>query len=134
MDPLELRRKNFMDPASFPHETALGVVYDSGDYPKALDTLLEHIDPEAVKAEAPAGKHRGVGFSTYTEICGLAPFSGFHWCGYGLAPAAEQLLVNAGVVLSARAEDAGVPQGHVVVVARGGRGGGVTGWAGRGVS
>jgi CTP synthase (UTP-ammonia lyase) len=42
------------------------------------------------------------------EICGPAPFSGFHWCGYGLAPAAEQLLRNAGVVLSARAEDAGV--------------------------
>jgi CTP synthase (UTP-ammonia lyase) len=42
------------------------------------------------------------------EICGTAPFSGFHWCGYGLAPAAEQLLLNAGVVLSARAEDAGV--------------------------
>jgi CTP synthase (UTP-ammonia lyase) len=42
------------------------------------------------------------------EICGTVPFSGFHWCGYGLAPAAEQLLLNAGVVLSARAEDAGV--------------------------
>jgi CTP synthase (UTP-ammonia lyase) len=42
------------------------------------------------------------------QICGTVPFSGFHWCGYGLAPAAEQLLLNAGVVLSARAEDAGV--------------------------
>src|ERR1700729_950542 len=37
------------------------------------------------------------------EICSTVPFSGFHWCGYGLAPAAEQLLLNAGVVLSARA-------------------------------
>ena len=40
MDRLELRRKNFMQPETFPHETAIGVVYDSGDYPKALDTLL----------------------------------------------------------------------------------------------
>ena len=40
MDRLELRRKNFMQPESFPHETAIGVVYDSGDYPEALDTLL----------------------------------------------------------------------------------------------
>ena len=57
------------------------------------------------------GERRWVAPSAGTrlaEICGLAPFSGFHWCGYGLAPAAEQLLVNAGVVLSARAEDAGV--------------------------
>src|SRR3954468_1871661 len=73
MDPLELRRKNFMDPDSFPHEVALGVVYDSGNYPGALDKLLEHFDPEAAKAGAPEGKLRGVGFSTYTEICGLAP-------------------------------------------------------------
>src|SRR5918912_127771 len=53
MDRLELRRRNFIDPASFPHETAIGVVYDSGNYGAALDKLLEHIDPEAVKAEAP---------------------------------------------------------------------------------
>ena len=33
MDRLELRRKNFMDPDSFPHETAIGVVYDSGQLP-----------------------------------------------------------------------------------------------------
>jgi CTP synthase (UTP-ammonia lyase) len=42
------------------------------------------------------------------EICGPLPFSGFHWCGYGLAPGTEQLLAGAGVVLAARAEDAGV--------------------------
>ena len=73
MDRIELRRKNFMDPASFPHETALGVVYDSGNYPGALDKLFEHFDEGAAKGEAPAGKLRGVGYSTYTEICGLAP-------------------------------------------------------------
>ena len=84
MDRLELRRKNFMDPASFPHETALGVVYDSGNYPLTLDKLLEHIDPEAVKAQAPPGKHRGVGFSTYTEICGLAPSRVTGPSGFGL--------------------------------------------------
>src|SRR3954452_20252921 len=84
MDRLELRRKNFMDPASFPHETAIGVVYDSGNYPAALDKLLEHIDPAAVKAEAPAGKHRGIGFSTYTEICGLAPSRVTGPSGFGL--------------------------------------------------
>jgi aerobic carbon-monoxide dehydrogenase large subunit len=84
MDRLELRRKNFMDPASFPHETALGIVYDSGNYPGALDKLLEHVDPAAVMAEAPAGKHRGIGFSTYTEICGLAPSRVTGPSGFGL--------------------------------------------------
>src|SRR3954470_14928957 len=51
MDRLELRRKNFMDPASFPHETAIGVVYDSGNYPGALEKLLEHFDADAVMAD-----------------------------------------------------------------------------------
>jgi aerobic carbon-monoxide dehydrogenase large subunit len=84
MDRLELRRKNFIDTASFPHETAVGVVYDSGNYPLTLDKLLEHIDPQAVKAAAPAGKLRGVGFSTYTEICGLAPSRVTGPSGFGL--------------------------------------------------
>src|SRR3954447_8228681 len=84
MDRLELRRKNFMDPASFPHETALGIVYDSGDYPGALDLLQQHFDADAVKAQAPAGKLRGIGYSTYTEICGLAPSRVTGPSGFGL--------------------------------------------------
>jgi CTP synthase (UTP-ammonia lyase) len=42
------------------------------------------------------------------DICGNDPFIGFHWCGYGLDPAVERPLQNAGVVLSARAADAGI--------------------------
>ena len=42
------------------------------------------------------------------EICGTQPFTGFHWCGYGLDSAVEERLQKAGVVLSARAADAGV--------------------------
>ena len=42
------------------------------------------------------------------ELCGAAPFTGFHWCNYGLAAAHEAALVAAGLVVSARAPDAGV--------------------------
>ena len=41
-------------------------------------------------------------------ICGVEPFVGFHWCSYGLAPDFEQALTAAGVVVCARAPDAGV--------------------------
>ena len=41
-------------------------------------------------------------------ICGTAPFTGFHWCGYGLADAFVARLEASGVVVSARAPDAGV--------------------------
>src|SRR3954462_7188078 len=84
MDRLPPRPEKFLGPASFPHETALGVVYDSGDYPAALDLLLTHLDADAIKAEAPAGRLRGVGFSTYPEICGLAPSRVTGPSGFGL--------------------------------------------------
>jgi aerobic carbon-monoxide dehydrogenase large subunit len=77
MDPLEIRRKNFVPRDAFPAEMAMGVVYDSGDYDKTLDKLLEHVDMAAFRREQEElrsqGVYRGIGFSTYTEICGLAP-------------------------------------------------------------
>ncbi len=77
MDRLELRRKNFIPKEDFPAAVATGVIYDSGDYAKSLDKLLEHVDVDAFRSEQASlreqGIYRGLGFSTYTEICGLAP-------------------------------------------------------------
>jgi aerobic carbon-monoxide dehydrogenase large subunit len=77
MDRLELRRKNFIPPEDFPATVAPGVVYDSGNYAGALDKLEANLDLPSVMADAEAlrakGIYRGVGFSTYMEICGLAP-------------------------------------------------------------
>jgi CTP synthase (UTP-ammonia lyase) len=44
----------------------------------------------------------------FAEICGEAPFEGFHWCGYGLDPVYVEPLERAGVVVGATAPDAGV--------------------------
>lgn len=41
-------------------------------------------------------------------ICGPAPFVGFHWCNFGVAPAYVDRLVKHGLVISATADDAGV--------------------------
>jgi carbon-monoxide dehydrogenase large subunit len=77
IDRLEIRRKNFIPKEDFPAAVATGVVYDSGDYGKTLDKLLEHVDLAAFETERSEkraeGIYRGIGFSTYTEICGLAP-------------------------------------------------------------
>ncbi|HWD73487.1 MAG TPA: molybdopterin cofactor-binding domain-containing protein [Solirubrobacteraceae bacterium] len=77
MDPLEVRRKNFIPKEDFPAAVATGVVYDSGDYHKTLDKLLEHVDVNAFRREQEElrsqGIYRGLGFCTWTEICGLAP-------------------------------------------------------------
>jgi aerobic carbon-monoxide dehydrogenase large subunit len=88
MDPLELRRKNFIPPFSNGHETPIGVTYDSGNYTATLDRLLEHVDVAAFRQEQEElqakGIYRGIGFSTYTEICGNAPSRAVGPGGFGL--------------------------------------------------
>jgi len=88
MDRLELRRRNFIPKEDFPAEVAVGVVYDSADYELTLGRLLEHIDEASVRSEAEElrsrGIYRGIGFSTWTEICGLAPSRVTGPSGFGL--------------------------------------------------
>ncbi len=77
LDPVELRRRNFI--TEFPKQIASGLTIDSGDYVASLDKLLEMLDLEAIRADQAARRERndtvqtGVGFSTYNEMCGLAP-------------------------------------------------------------
>ena len=91
MDPLELRRKNFIPKEDFPAEVAIGVIYDSGDYHGTLDKLLGHVDLDEFRREQAElrdkGIHRGIGFSTYVEICGLAPSRAVGPSGVGLQAA-----------------------------------------------
>src|SRR3990172_7068926 len=77
MDPVELRRKNFVK--EFPHTMASGLTIDSGDYEASLDRLLDRLDLDGIRADQAERRARGdakqigVGFSTYNEMCGLAP-------------------------------------------------------------
>jgi carbon-monoxide dehydrogenase large subunit len=91
MDRLELRRKNFIGKDEFPFTTALGMTYDSGDYEGTLDKLLQRFDLEGFRREQAElrerGVYRGVGFSTYVEVCGLAPSRAVGPQGVGLQAA-----------------------------------------------
>ena len=77
IDPAELRRRNFIQPEQFPYTTAGGMVYDSGEYERALDLALENAGWEQMKADRDAaraeGRVVGIGMSFYTEICGFGP-------------------------------------------------------------
>ena len=74
LDPAEVRRRNFIQPEQFPHRTATGTVYDSGDYEGALDRALEAAGYAELRAEQArrraAGDRRllGIGLSSYVEI------------------------------------------------------------------
>jgi aerobic carbon-monoxide dehydrogenase large subunit len=77
MDPADFRRKNFIDAAKFPNYTIVsGLTVDIGDYPPMLDKCLEMVDYKGIRAKQASQngtKRIGVGLSTYTEMCGLAP-------------------------------------------------------------
>lgn len=79
MDPAELRRRNLIPPDAFPVTTAVGTVYDSGDYATALDKALDHVDYPGLRAEQQRRRANGdavqlgVGISSYVEITGNMP-------------------------------------------------------------
>ena len=77
MDPAEVRRRNFIQPDQFPYTTAGGMVYDSGEYERALDRTLQNAGWEEMKAARDSaraeGRLVGLGLSFYTEICGFGP-------------------------------------------------------------
>ncbi len=79
MDPMQLRRQNWIKHEEFPFTTVCGLTYDSGNYEAATDKALELIGWDALRAEQADRRARkdpvqlGLGISTFTEMCGLAP-------------------------------------------------------------
>ena len=77
MDPADVRRRNFIPKFDDGHEVVTTLNYDSGDYPGALDKLVQHTGYAALREKQKAGpsngKYLGLGLSSYVEICGLGP-------------------------------------------------------------
>src|SRR3712207_4067296 len=79
VDPLELRRKNWIRAEEFPFTSSAGMEYDSGDYETATQRALELIGYDELREEQRRRRESGdpvqlgIGFSTFTEMCGLAP-------------------------------------------------------------
>ena len=75
LDPAEIRRRNFIK--TFPYQTPVALMYDTGDYEATLDAVMKMADVAGFakrKEEATKrGKLRGLGYATYIEACGLAP-------------------------------------------------------------
>ena len=102
LDPAEFRRRNFIQ--SFPHQTPVIMMYDTGDYDACMRKALEMADYANLakrKADsAKKGKLRGIGFSAYIEACGIAPSRavGSLGAGVGLWESAEVRVNPVGTV------------------------------------
>ena len=78
-DPLELRAQNWITHEEFPFDTVAGLTYDSGNYEAATAKARELFDYDGLRREQAERRERhdpvqlGIGVSTFTEMCGLAP-------------------------------------------------------------
>ncbi|WP_437375535.1 xanthine dehydrogenase family protein molybdopterin-binding subunit [Inquilinus limosus] len=73
IDPVELRRRNFIPPSAMPYETITGVTYDSGEFTRNLEEAAQIADvagfEQRRRDSAAKGKYRGLGIATYVEAC-----------------------------------------------------------------
>ncbi len=73
-DPIELRRKNFIQPNQFPYDNHIGSVYDSGEFDQLLTRALEvsHYKTFEVRRQAAAKQNRlrGIGVAYFLEASG----------------------------------------------------------------
>jgi carbon-monoxide dehydrogenase large subunit len=71
----EIRRRNFI--RTFPYQTPVALLYDTGGYDACLDEAMKIADTRGFAARKAAsakwGKLRGIGYASYIEACGLAP-------------------------------------------------------------
>ncbi len=79
VDPVELRKRNLLQPSDFPYTTHTGARYDSGDYEAALDEAMRIADAAALLAEQQERRRRGdvrqlgIGVSVYVEVTASWP-------------------------------------------------------------
>ncbi len=75
LDPVEIRRRNFIPPDAFPYRAATGMEYDSGNYALALDRALVMADYAALRRQPsnPDGALRGIGVACFVETAGVGP-------------------------------------------------------------
>jgi carbon-monoxide dehydrogenase large subunit len=79
VDPLEIRERNWIKNTEFPFTTVSGLEYDTGNYEVATEKAKEAFGYDALRAEQKERRDRGdrvqlgIGVSTFTEMCGLAP-------------------------------------------------------------
>jgi carbon-monoxide dehydrogenase large subunit len=121
MDPVELRRKNFVKKEQMPYVSVMGWEYDGGDYDAALNEALRIAGYEELleeqKQAREEGRIMGIGFSTFTEIVGAGPGKKCHIAGIEMFDSAELRLHPTGkAILKLGVKSQG--QGHETTFAQ----------------
>ncbi|MGA8846890.1 MAG: molybdopterin cofactor-binding domain-containing protein, partial [Nocardioides sp.] len=89
VDPIEIRRKNWINHDEFPFMSVAGLEYDTGNYEAATAKALEMFGYDELRVEQQQRRESGdpiqlgIGISTFTEMCGLAPSRVLGQLNYG---------------------------------------------------
>ncbi|HVO14902.1 MAG TPA: xanthine dehydrogenase family protein molybdopterin-binding subunit [Alphaproteobacteria bacterium] len=74
LGPAEFRKRNFIPPSAMPYKTAMGLLYDSGDFARLMTRAMQVADWQGFEARRKEarkrGKLRGLGMAYYVERCG----------------------------------------------------------------
>ncbi len=93
LDQAEFRMNNFIQPEQFPYTSATGWVYDSGDYPKAMNVALEKLGYDELRKDVEArrkkGEVTGIGIASFTEVVGAGHGAEFDILGLRMFDSAE---------------------------------------------
>jgi len=77
VDPAEMRRRNLIRPEEFPYRAPSGLVYDCGQYERALERALELVEHagfrERQRRARAEGRYLGIGLSSFVETAGVGP-------------------------------------------------------------
>jgi carbon-monoxide dehydrogenase large subunit len=80
LDPIEIRRRNFIPSSAMPYKTPIGTTYDSGEFEAILDKALQLADYAGFARRRAAserrGRRRGIGISCFLEHAGALPREG----------------------------------------------------------
>jgi aerobic carbon-monoxide dehydrogenase large subunit len=122
IDPAEVRRRNFPGPDEFPFAThAEAVVYDSGNYPAALDELLRIMDYDALRERQAASRDDpsepliGIGLSSWVEIASFGPRGSLEGFGHLASWESAQVTVQPDGTVIVTTGSAPHGQGHQTV-------------------
>ena len=117
LDPVELRRRNLIEPPQMPYRTPTGGLYDSGDYPAVLDRAVELARYAELRREQAAARAAGRLFGIGVALAVDPSVSNMGYVAIALDPqlrAKPEYLPKSGAVEAATIKVD--PQGRVTAI------------------
>ena len=117
LDPVELRRRNLIEPLQMPYRTPTGGLYDSGDYPAVLDRAVELARYAELRREQAAARAAGRLFGIGVALAVDPSVSNMGYVAIALDPqlrAKPEYLPKSGAVEAATIKVD--PQGRVTAI------------------